>query len=332
MTRLPTERVKSKDRLLFILQHLIHNTDDEHRISQQELADLCAETGHGTDRHVISRDIDVLCEYGFDVIRTREGRKNYYHYGCRELDIAELRTLMDAVESSVFISPRKTECLMQKIAGLSSCHEAEKLCTSVYTGKVAKSENHQIFLTIDVINQAINEKKKISFQHYTFDGNRNRVMRHGGEVYTVSPYMTIWKDDRYYLVGWADNRESIRTFRIDRMAIPKLLNAGAVPRPEDFDPQYYYGTLTKMYGTGPEMDVILRCDDSLMSNMIDRFGEDFSFQRSDQNHFRATVHVNASDTFWGWVFEYVGRMRVEGPEEARQMYRERLMRALEDCE
>ena len=103
-----SERGKRKDRLLFILQYLINNTDDEHRVSQQELADLCAESGHGCDRHLISNDISVLCSYGFDVISTMEGRKKYYNYGCREFDIAELRTLIDAVESSVFISSKKT--------------------------------------------------------------------------------------------------------------------------------------------------------------------------------------------------------------------------------
>ena len=204
-----SESGKRKDRRLFILQYLINNTDDEHRVSQQELADLCAESGHGSDRHLINNDINILCSYGFDVISTMEGRKKYYNYGCREFDIAELRTLIDAVESSVFISPRKTECLIQKIAGISSCHDAEKLRASVYAGKIAKAENNHIFLIIDVINQAINTGRKISFQHCCYDGNRKKVMRNNGEIYTVSPYLTIWKNDRYYLVGWADNRSDI---------------------------------------------------------------------------------------------------------------------------
>lgn len=325
-----SERGKRKDRLLFILQYLINNTDDEHRVSQQELADLCAESGHRCNRHLISNDISVLCSYGFDVISTMEGRKKYYNYGCREFDIAELRTLIDAVESSVFISQKKTECLIKKISGLSSCHDAEKLRASIYTGKLAKAENNQIFLTIDVISQAINTGKKISFQHFFYNGSRQRVMRNNGEVYTVSPYLTIWKNDRYYMVGWADNRSEVRSFRIDRMAVPMLTDEPAVPRPEGFDPYAYYCTLTKMYGKGPEMDITLCCDDTLMNNIIDRFGDDFAFERADESHFRATVHVNASDTFWGWVFEYVGRMKVEAPEEAKQMYRERLSRALED--
>ena len=325
-----SESGKRKDRRLFILQYLINNTDDEHRVSQQELADLCAESGHGSDRHLINNDINILCSYGFDVISTMEGRKKYYNYGCREFDIAELRTLIDAVESSVFISPRKTECLIQKIAGISSCHDAEKLRASVYTGKIAKAENNHIFLIIDVINQAINTGRKISFQHCCYDGNRKKVMRNNGEIYTVSPYLTIWKNDRYYLVGWADNRSDIRSFRIDRMALPVLTDEPAVPMPEGFDPYTYYCTLTKMYSNGPEMDITLRCDDALMNNIIDRFGEDFKFERADESHFLATVHVNASDTFWGWMFEYVGRMKVDAPEEAKQIYHERLSKALAD--
>lgn len=126
--------------------------------------------------------------------------KNFYNYGCREFDTAELRTLMDAVEASAFISPRKTDCLIHKISGLMSQHDAQRMRASVYTGKVVKTENNNIFLIIDVIDRAINTGKKIAFQHFTYDGNRRRVMRNNGEVYTVSPYLTIWKNDRYYLV------------------------------------------------------------------------------------------------------------------------------------
>lgn len=324
------ERGKSKDRLLFILQYLIGNTDDDHKISQQELSELCASSGHGSDRHVISKDIDVLCSYGFDIIRTKSGTRNYYNYGCRDFDTAELRMLMDAVESSAFISPAKTECLIHKISGLTSRHDAEKLRTTVYTGKTVKAENNQIFLTIDVINQAINTGRKIMFQHYSYDGNRSRVMRNDGEIYTVSPFLTIWKDDRYYLVGWADNRSGIRFFRIDRMALPQITDDAAVTPPDDFDPYTYYCTLTKMYSNGPEMDITLYCSDELMNSVVDKFGNDFDFERVGSDHFRAKVHVNASGTFWGWLFEYAGRMKVEAPAEAVQMYRQRLIEALAD--
>ncbi len=330
MTIMAGERGKKKDRLLFILRYLIANTDDEHRISQQELAELCAESGHGSDRHAISNDVRVLCSYGFDIIRTKTGVKTYYNYGCRDFDTAELRTLMDAVESSAFISPRRTEQLIEKIAGLLSVHDAEKLRATVYTGKVPKAENNRIFLNIDVINRAINEGKKIAFQHFTYDGHRKQIMRNNGEIYTVSPWITIWKNDRYYLVGWADNRSAIRSFRIDRMALPKLLDETAVPRTDDFDPYDFYSTLTRMFGEGPEMDISLICDDAVMNSIVDRFGEDFEFSRADDSHFRAAVHVNASGTFFGWLFGYGGQIRIEGPEKAKKMYHDRLALAMED--
>ena len=321
---------KKKDRLLFLLQFLMQNTDDDHKISLKELSDLCAEAGYGNDRHAISSDINVLCSYGFDIITSKAGIRNQYNYGTRDFDLAELRTMIDAVASSAFISPAKTERLIQKIAGLTSRHEAEKLRAVAYSGKVSKSENNQIFLVVDMINQAIDADKKIAFQYFSYDGSRNRVMRHNGEVYTVSPYLTIWKGDRYYLVGWADNRSEVRTFRIDRMAMPVLKDAPAYPQPDGFDPYTYYCTLSKMYGDGPELDVILVCEDSLMNSVVDRFGTDFEFSRVDESHFRAKVHVNVSGTFLSWVFEYAGGMRIEGPEEAKQLYRERLKTALAD--
>ena len=149
-------RNRTNDRPLFILQYLIRNTDDDHKVSLTQLMDVCKASGHGGNRHTISNDIDILCRYGFDIICSKEGNKNTYSYGSRQLDTAELRMLMDAVCSSVVIPPQKSESLAKKIALLSGQHDAEKLCSTVYLRKKARIGNQHIFLTIDAINQAIN--------------------------------------------------------------------------------------------------------------------------------------------------------------------------------
>lgn len=323
-------KYRNTDRPLFILRYLMQHTDDEHKVSMADLLAYCQENGHGGSRHAISNDLDILSRYGFDIICTKEGNKNTYSYGCRQLDTAELRMLMDAVASSLFISPARTASLTKKLAQISGMHDAEKLCSSVYMGKQAKTINNSIFITIDIIHQAIIEGKKIKFQHTTYDEKRQRVLRNDGEIYTISPYLTVWMNDRYYMVGWVDNRKAIRSFRIDRMEIPQMTDDTAVPKPDDFDPDYYYQTMTKMASDGNESDIMLVCDNSQMSCMVDKFGDAFTFGPVDEKHFWANVHVATGRTFWAWVFEHSEWMKIAAPDSARIQYREMLAKAIEE--
>ena len=321
-------RNRTNDRPLFILQYLIRNTDDDHKVSLNQLMNVCKASGHGGNRHTISNDIDILCRYGFDIICSKEGNKIIYSYGSRQLDTAELRMLMDAVCSSVVIPPQKSESLAKKIALLSGKHDAEKLCSTVYVRKKAQTGNRHIFLTIDVINRAINGRTKIRFHTLTLTGNRECVMKNGGVLQSFSPYLTIWLNDRYYVIGWTDNCSGICSFRVDQMDIPQLTDEEAVPMPKDFNPEYYYHTSPMLCDDGPEMDVALLCDDALMGSMVDRFGDRFSFERAGTHHFLAEVHVNACSAFWAWVFAFGGKMKVIGPDRAKEQYSARLHAAL----
>ncbi len=321
-------RSRTIDRPLFILQYLQHNTDDDHKVSLNQLMEVCEASGHGGNRHTISNDIDILCRYGFDIICSKEGNKNTYSYGSRQLDTAELRILMDAVCSSVVIPPQQSACLAKKIALISGKHDAEKLCSTVYVRRKAQLGNRYIILTVDRINQAINNGKKIRFHTLTLTGNRECVMKHGGVLHSLSPYLTAWLNDRYYVIGWADRCSAICSFRVDQMDIPELTEEAAVPIPKDFSPEYYYRTLPTLCGDGPEMDVTLLCDDTIMGSMVDRFGDGFSFERADAHHFLAKVHVNASSAFWGWVFAFGGKMKIIGPDCAKEQYSARLHAAL----
>ena len=319
---------KTLDRPLFILQYLIRNTDDDHKVSLNQLISVCRSSGHGGNRHTISNDIDILCHYGFDIICSKEGNKNTYSYGCRQFDTAELRMLMDAVGSSASLPHQKAEKLVRKIASISGNHEAEKLCSTVYVPRSPRTGNQYVFLTIDVIHQAINAEKKIRFQSVTLTGNRERVPQNGGAFLSLSPYTTVWLNDLYYVIGWEDMSCKLSSFRIDLMGIPQLTDEPAVLRPRDFNPDYYIHTLTTLCDEGMELDITLQCDDSMMGNMVDRFGDKFPFERADNHHFRATVHVNTGNAFWGWLFGFGQKIKIIGPDWAKSQYAERLQAAL----
>lgn len=207
---------------------------------------------------------------------------------------------MDAVGSSASLPHQKAEKLVRKIASISGNHEAEKLCSTVYVPRSPRTGNQYVFLTIDVIHQAINAEKKIRFQSVTLTGNRERVPQNGGAFLSLSPYTTVWLNDLYYVIGWEDMSCKLSSFRIDLMGIPQLTDEPAVLRPRDFNPDYYIHTLTTLCDEGMELDITLQCDDSMMGNMVDRFGDKFPFERADNHHFRVTVHVNTGNAFWGW--------------------------------
>lgn len=152
------------DRPLFLLRYIVQHTNDDHKVSLADLIAYCEQHGHSGSRHAISNDIDILNRYGFDIICTKEGNKNFYSYGSRLLETAELRMLIDAVAAAPFLTARHTACLTQKLASIAGLYDAEQLCATVSASNQSKSVNGRIFLSIDINHQAIAASKKISFQ------------------------------------------------------------------------------------------------------------------------------------------------------------------------
>ena len=213
-------KYRNMDRPLFLLRYLMQNTDDEHKVSLSDLAAYCETHNHGGSRHAISNDLDILCKYDFDIIVTKDGNKNFYSYGSRPLDTAELRLLMDAVMSAPFISAGNTARLTRKLASIAGNHDAEKLCASVRDSHAEKTANNRVFLSIDVLHQAITLGKKVRFRR---QGKRNEIV--------LSPYFTQWKDNDYLVIGWSDAKCGLYAYRVDEMEIPILTDEPAVKMP-----------------------------------------------------------------------------------------------------
>ena len=241
--------------------------------------------------------------------------------GERLFELPELKLLVDAVESSRFITAKKSERLIEKLGKLTSESHARQLDRHIYMDGTAKPENECIYYSVDEIHNAIQKKRQITFQYCEYTPQKEKILKHNGYRYQFSPYALIWSRDCYYAVGWSEKHGKIAQFRVDRMTAVEPLEHTAVQTP-DFDPAEY---VRKVFGMYPDnlCTVELLCDNEIMRSVIDRFGENVQTETVDEQHFRATVEVAPSPPFFSWVFTFSGKIRIVSPaavlEEMRDM-------------
>lgn len=312
-------RTKTKSRILFLLRFLFENTDDEHSVSTNDLIAILNENGFSANRKTVRDDVEMLCDAGYEILVDKDGKTNSYHYGSRTFELPELKMLVDAVSSSRFISAEKSEILIQKLTSLASKYEATELTAKIFTADRIKADNEKIFLTTDIVSQAIEQERKISFQYYDYLPTKEKVLKRSGEVYIISPYALIWSDDRYYLVGYSDKRHILTPFRVDRMTVPQITDEPAVKNAE-FNPADFTKKVVQMYSSGIEETVILRCQNDTMRSVIDKFGDGVHVNIMDDQHFIVEIQVQPSQTFYGWVFTFRGDIEIIAPESVREEY------------
>ena len=313
-------KTTSKSRILFLLKYLHEKTDDEHEITTEELIGVLAENGFKANRKTVKADIDILIASGYDILTSKVGKFNAFHLGERDFELPELKLLVDAVSSSRFMTLETSDRLISKLTKLTSDYQAKYLTAKIYTADRIKANNRRVFLNIDLIGQAMEAGKKISFQYYSYNPHKEKELRHDGEIYINSPYALIWNDDRYYLVGYSEKREKVISFRIDRIVNLAITDEKLIPDPE-FNAVAYANTALKMY-SGPEEEITLQCKNDLMQNVVDKFGEDIETEVLDEYTFTAKVTVCVSPTFYSWIFGFAGDIRILAPETARAEYQE----------
>ena len=212
------EKNEGRVRLLRLLQLLESDSDAEHPISTPDCIRLLKERWDiDAFRITIGRDMEALKMAGYDV-QTIHSTQNKYYLGTRTFEQAELKLLIDAVASSKFITAAKSKVLTDKLSAMANVHQAEGLNRNISLTERIKPKNEQIYEYIDVINRAINEKRKISFLYFTWTAAKRKRLKNDGKPYIFSPYTLTWNGDCYYMVGWSDKHEKVATFRVDRMA------------------------------------------------------------------------------------------------------------------
>jgi predicted DNA-binding transcriptional regulator YafY len=310
--------MESKSKILYLYKMLNETTDEQHPISTTQIINKLGKLGISVTRKTVASDIAQLQEFGVDIITIRSSQ-NMYYIGSRDFELPEVKLLVDAVESSKLITAKKSKILINKLTKFVSQQQAHELNRHIFIDKRIKPENEEIYYTVDIINNAIERKKKIEFKYFEYNGEKEKVFKNNGKTYELSPYAQIWNDDNYYVVGHCEKHGKISKFRIDRMTKVKLIDIDGYPMPTEFSGAEYAKNIFSMYD-GEKKTVELICTNELMKVIIDRFGETVKTNPIENNCFRAVVDVSVSPTFFGWVFQFAGKMSILAPEKVKEQY------------
>lgn len=322
-----------KLRTLYLLDILLERTDEAHILNASDLCRILdQEYGISTDRRTIYSEIEILTKYGLDLVQ-KKGKNPGYFVASRKFELPELRLLVDAVQSSKFITEQKSRELILKLEKLCSKSEAYQLQQEVFIINRPKAENETIYYNVDTIHNAITANKEISFKYAEWTVKKEFRLKKNGALYKVSPWALTWDDENYYLVAYDAEAGKIKHYRVDKMQSTDILESDRQGAEDfqGFDLAAFSKKTFGMYG-GSDEEVVFVCENFLAGVMLDRFGHDIWLVPVDETHFRTRVLVSVSPQFFGWVTGIGSGIRIEGPGNVRDEYQKYLKTILEQYE
>ena len=304
-----------KLRLLFEREILLRETDEENPITTKQLISRLEDCGVQAERKTIYSDIEALSLYGMDIIKV-SGKNGGYYVGERDFELPELKLLVDAVQTSKFITKKKSAELIGKIERLTSKYQAQVLHRQVYVSARIKNMNESIYYNVDKIYQGIDENKQIEFFYMEYNLDKKRVPRRNGKRYKISPYALTWNDDNYYLIGYDGQSDTIKHYRVDKMENIVVLKENREGE-TNIDIGEYSKKVFSMFG-GRFIGVV-----------IDRFGTDVPVIKTDSEHFETSVTVKISPQFFGWLASLGRGVKIISPISVKDRYKEHIQSILE---
>lgn len=314
-----------KLKLYYLSRIMLEKTDDEHMITMPEIKEALEAYGVTADRKSLYDDLQALEVLGIEVIGEKVGRNYYYHVGNKSFEIAELKLLVDSIQSSKFITEKKSSELIKKLTNMASVYEAAQLRRQVVVHGRVKTMNESIYYFVDDIHRAIAENKKISFEYMKWNEEK-KLVRRKDTLYVVSPWALTWDDENYYLIAYDDAAERIKHFRVDKLKSIQVLEDRRTGKDafKAFDLARYAKMSFGMFG-GKPTKVRISFENDLVGVFIDRFGRDIPIYSTDREGWSETsVEVAMSDQFLGWIFALGSKVKILGPKEVVARFKDEL--------
>lgn len=310
------------------MKFLQEKTDREHPVSVKDIIQTMEAYGISVERKTVYDDIETLRTFGMK-IGSRRGKPAGFYLEERTFELPELKFLMDAVQSSKFITEKQSAALVRKLENLASVHEAKKLKSQVFLMPGIKTLNEEIYTNIETIYDAISANRQISFRYYQWTLSRELKPKRGGERYRISPGKLLWNNDNYYLMGLDESSGIVKHYRVDKMmdvAVEEEKRSGeSVFR--DFDMGRFSAETFGMFD-GKETILKIRFSNELVGVVLDRFGKKAVLQRSDDTHFFLQTHIRVSGQFFGWLTGLGPGAEIVSPEKVRKEYKSFLTKIL----
>lgn len=311
-----------KLKLLYVMRYLLRSSDEAHPVTVQQIIDFLGGEGIPAERKSIYDDVEALRRFGLDILQVKIGRQSGYYVGSREFELPELKLLVDSVQSSKFITHKKTLSLIHKIESLASVYEAQLLSRQDYVKNRIKTMNESIYYNVDEIHTGIARDRQIRFRYFDYTVQKERRFRRDGGYYVVSPFALTWDDENYYLVAYDSTAAMIKHFRVD-----KMLDIGILDEPRDgresfaaLDMAEYAKKVFGMF-SGREERVRMRFDNQLVGAVLDRLGREAMLVPDGESHFTVTAQVEVSPQFFAWVSGFGRLAQILGPDYVVQAMR-----------
>ena len=322
-----------KLKIIYIMEYLLKNSDEDHAVTTNQIIAYLKSHDITAERKTVYSDIDALRDFGLDIIQVSEGNNHGYYVASRDFELPELKLLVDSVQSSKFITHKKTLSLIKKIEKLASIHSAQLLNRQVFVKNRIKTMNESIYYNVDEIHNGISSNRKIRFLYFEYNVAKVRVYRHDGAYYVVSPFAMTWDDENYYMVAFDSAAGIIKHYRVDKMEKITVLD-------EERDGQEAYEALDmavyarKTFGmfTGEEVKVHLRFENHLVGAVLDRLGRDVILVPDGEDHFTVWTDVIVSPQFFAWLCGFQTAAKVIGPDDVVKQMAEHVKSIAEQYE
>ena len=311
---MPKEK-NQKYKLYYLSKILMTKTDEEHHLTMPEILDYLQEYDISADRKTIYSDIEALKTVGIDVIGQKNGKNYDYYVGSKTFDLAELKLLVDSIQSSKFITEKKSKELIEKVGSLASDYEAEQLKRQVVVQGRVKAMNETIYYNVDEIYRAIGSNQQITFEYMQWTPKK-KLEKKREERYEVSPWALTWAEENYYLIAYDEQKERIHHYRVDKMKNINLTGRKRIGRKEfrEFNVADYVKMNFGMF-SGDKTKVRIACKDELIGVLFDRFGTNIPVKEYKKGWSETEVDVLESDHFLAWIFALGDGVKITGPKE-----------------